>query len=486
VVLLQKKFNIMAASRQFTLFGRGRPFTFSADNMLDCFLSGCTTLVEKAVLILGPLLIAFASVIISGLSWTFFTILVPMMQREYEHSSYGTLVLSVHIGFVLFILVEIVFNYFMCVMTRNKGPAYDRVVRELAEVTGFDFPETPQDVQRFRRDFNDKMMIRMRRRQARDEQLQQQHEHQQQQAEDGQIESPHGANPLDSPTSSDHNLVTQRKIKSSNDAAAKKNKTGPPPPAPKVIRNWMLMAPDEWGFCTRSNQPKPPRSHYDHVTKTLVLCLDHYCPWMFNAVGYFNYRYFCNFLAYVEIAMIYGACMAYRPFVNASSPQYRKQVLEFRKTGVWKHLYAYTPINTERMPISLAFMLCLAVGIAVACLGGFHLYLVVTGQTTIEFHGNWVNRSKAKRLGQKWRNPYDLGWRRNVQQVYGAQPFLWAFLIPSTREPDFLPLPLLGEDGKRKHARKKRDTLQVHTDNELDREQTVPFTSSLANVEHIV
>ena len=54
-------------------------------------------------------------------------------------------------------------------------------------------------------------------------------------------------------------------------------------PSPKQIRNWMLMAPDEWGYCSRSNLPKPPRSHYDHVTKTLVLCLDHYCPWMFNA-----------------------------------------------------------------------------------------------------------------------------------------------------------------------------------------------------------
>ncbi|KAG7341462.1 DHHC palmitoyltransferase [Nitzschia inconspicua] len=468
-------------TRQFTLFGRGRAFSFSADNVLDCVLSTCTTLIEKAVLILGPLLIAFASVIISGLSWTFFTILVPMMKQDYEHYPFGNLIMVAHVSFVLFLLTEIVFNYFMCVMTRNKGPSYDKVVRELAEVTGFDYPETPQDVQRFRRDINDIMMLRMRRRQARDEQLQQQL----QEAEEGQAESPDNNNSLtlDSPTKSDQNLVTQRKTKTTNGSPNKTKTSAKQSPSPQVIRSWMIMAPDEWGFCTRSNQPKPPRSHYDHVTKTLVLCLDHYCPWMFNAVGYFNYRYFCNFLAYVEIAMIYGASMAYRPFVNSSSPQYRKQVLEFRKTGVWKHLYAYTPINTERMPISLAFMLCLAVGIAVACLGGFHLYLVVTGQTTIEFHGNWVNKTKAKRLGQKWRNPYDLGWKRNVQQVYGTQPFLWAFLIPSTREPDFLPLPLLGEDGKRKHLRKKRDKLQLHSG---DSEQTVPLTSSSNNDGDIV
>lgn len=157
--------------------------------------------------------------------------------------------------------------------------------------------------------------------------------------------------------------------------------------------------------------------------------------------------------------MMYGVFMAYRPFVNSSSLNYKKQALEFRKTGVWKHIYPFTPINTERTAITLAFMLCLAVGIAVACLGGFHLYLTLTGQTTIEFHGNFVSKQKAKRLGQKYRNPYDLGWRRNLQQVYGFQrPFWLAFLIPSTREPDFLPLPMNGEEGKRKHLRRAKGT----------------------------
>ena len=42
-------------------------------------------------------------------------------------------------------------------------------------------------------------------------------------------------------------------------------------------------APDEWGYCQKTNQPKPPRSHYDYVSKSLVMCMDHYCPWMFNA-----------------------------------------------------------------------------------------------------------------------------------------------------------------------------------------------------------
>lgn len=86
-----------------------------------------------------------------------------------------------------------------------------------------------------------------------------------------------------------------------------------------------------------------------------------------------------------------------------------------------------------------------------ACLGGFHLYLCLTAQTTIEFHGNFGNRRKANRLNKKWSNPYSLGWKRNFQQIYGTQPMWKALLLPSTREPEFLPLPLPGDKGKRIH-----------------------------------
>lgn len=149
--------------------------------------------------------------------------------------------------------------------------------------------------------------------------------------------------------------------------------------------------------------------------------------------------------------MMYGMILTYQPFQNTSGPLYRQQVQEYRRTGEWKHLYPMVPINAERLPISLAFMLCLAVGMAVACLGGFHLYLCLTAQTTIEFHGNFMNRRKAKRLNKKWTNPYSLGsWKRNFQQVFGASMPWWkAILIPSRREPEFLPLPLPGDAGRR-------------------------------------
>ncbi|GMI21174.1 hypothetical protein TeGR_g6669 [Tetraparma gracilis] len=99
-------------------------------------------------------------------------------------------------------------------------------------------------------------------------------------------------------------------------------------------------------------------------------------------------------------------------------------------------------------------MMCLSIGIAVSCLLGFHLFLSVTSQTTIEFHGNVSSWRRARHRGLLWSNPYDLGWRRNLQNIWGESLTPLA-LLPSTREPEYLPLPLPGPRGKRESRGKK-------------------------------
>ena len=314
-----------SSRRSFNLFG-SRRFSFS-DNIIDSSISIFTMCVERVILLLGPVLICFASAIISGLSWTFFSIYLPMMQRSLVDASpvRRWIEIGINITFVVFILIEIIFNYYMCVTTRNTGPSFNKVVLELAESTNFDYPSTPQDVARFRRDFNDKMMQRMRRRQAREaEQRQQQQQLLQQQRSTSKccenknciefnqtsasvtrsnknrentntiaIVAASSSSSVINPTTvniSDNGSekVTLRKTtrqqqqsSCNNGNSSNANVT----PATQ-IRSWMIMTPDEWGFCQRTNQPKPPRSHFDHVSKTLVLCMDHYCPWMFNVSKY--------------------------------------------------------------------------------------------------------------------------------------------------------------------------------------------------------
>merc|ERR1712066_1121052 len=73
--------------------------------------------------------------------------------------------------------------------------------------------------------------------------------------------------------------------------------------------------------------------------------------------------------------------------------------------------------------VSLSFIISASISFALCILGGFHLYLVLTNQTTIEFHGNMSNKAKARRRGEYYRNPYDQGRRRNFKQVFGPEDF---------------------------------------------------------------
>jgi hypothetical protein len=52
---------------------------------------------------------------------------------------------------------------------------------------------------------------------------------------------------------------------------------------------WVNLSPYEWSMCKRTGHLKPPRAHYDSVSKSLVMNLDHHCPWMGNAVSKQSY-----------------------------------------------------------------------------------------------------------------------------------------------------------------------------------------------------
>jgi len=165
---------------------------------------------------------------------------------------------------------------------------------------------------------------------------------------------------------------------------------------------------------------------------------------------------------------------------------------------------SYIPTPNERTSIALGFMICLCLGCAVGCLLVFHLYLTVSAQTTIEFHGNWAKRRKNK----GWVNPYSAGsWKRNWEMVYGTRYHYseggdddddrnddedesdgvdainnhhcndqysyrgcWGVLMammPSKREPEFLPIPFDGVLIRRKN---RADSRLDDMDEKLDEE----------------
>jgi palmitoyltransferase len=180
---------------------------------------------------------------------------------------------------------------------------------------------------------------------------------------------------------------------------------------------------------------------------------------MFNTVGYFNYRYFYNFLLFVSVGMLYGVSITWYSFLSVRGYEYHQQVKLSREQHLPEtlHMFDYVPIPSERHAIAFSFLLCMSVGVAVLTLFGFHTYLLLTGQTTIEFHGNCANKRRAKQQKKKYQNPYDLGTKRNFEQVYGTGHPVWAIVIPSARAPQFLPLPIPGKEGLRPSYVGKKD-----------------------------
>ena len=88
----------------------------------------------------------------------------------------------------------------------------------------------------------------------------------------------------------------------------------------------------------------------------------------------------------------------------------------------------YTPVDgvspSHEGLIFFTLVLTSAAACAVGALLGLHTYLVLTNQTTIEMYANRKAAAKAKRRGDAWNNPYDLGAKRNWLSVLGAGPLL--------------------------------------------------------------
>jgi hypothetical protein len=185
--------------------------------------------------------------------------------------------------------------------------------------------------------------------------------------------------------------------------------------------------------------------------------------------------------------MLYGVIMSWEPFFLSKSRLYKDQMILQRNYDRQHHLLKdaknkfywddqryidmerirpMMPIRDEKMLITLCFMLCTAVGLAVLLLGSFHIYLTISAQTTIEFHHNFHQRKLARIQKKKWSNPYSLhNYRLNWEQVYGIGYgknvlSIVLSLLPSSRERDYYPAPVPGNEIRATVLQRRMEKLQ--------------------------
>ncbi|RUP48033.1 DHHC palmitoyltransferase-domain-containing protein [Jimgerdemannia flammicorona] len=159
--------------------------------------------------------------------------------------------------------------------------------------------------------------------------------------------------------------------------------------------------------CKKCHLPKPERAHHCSVCNTCVLKFDHHCPWIHNCVGHFNHRYFLLFMTYMVVAALYFVIVAWGPFLRS---------LDF--LNEWPYWY-------PRALMAFSVVLAVAMGVALggrigemtesltltfrsyfaplsrtAALCGWHYYLIITGQTTVEFYNNQYEKGLLKSQGE--------------------------------------------------------------------------------------
>ncbi|KAG8080631.1 hypothetical protein GUJ93_ZPchr0007g4767 [Zizania palustris] len=161
--------------------------------------------------------------------------------------------------------------------------------------------------------------------------------------------------------------------------------------------NWDATYPDSERqgsaprYCSRCQNGKPPRCHHCSVCNRCVLKMDHHCVWV----------------VYTFIETVLDTLVLLPNFIEFFRDESRR---------------SSSPGNIAVM--FLAFVLNLAFALSLLCFIGMHMSLVTSNTTSIEVH--------ERRNSVSWK--YDLGWRKNLEQVFGTKMLLWFLPLYSAED----------------------------------------------------
>lgn len=159
---------------------------------------------------------------------------------------------------------------------------------------------------------------------------------------------------------------------------------------------------ETWRYCQICRGLKPPRCHHCSSCGECYYKLCHHCPALGKCVGRDNYPFFFRFL----ISAWFGSL-----FLGITCSHIQKQSVEMINL-----LFATTVASS-------------AVGVAVGVLGTWHIYLLLSGQTTIE----WLENMQMKRMriprAKEWGwggGPFNKGIYGNVREGFGDGYWRWS------------------------------------------------------------
>ena len=130
------------------------------------------------------------------------------------------------------------------------------------------------------------------------------------------------------------------------------------------------LDPESFLRCRKCSGMKPPRAHHCSVCNKCCLKMDHHCPWIGNCVGFYNYKFFVNFLLFSVVLCF---------FVLLNSIPAALRFMSFGKAvSEGSASIAIIILSAIHGMVGLAFF------ISVQFLLYFHMKLVTVNSTTLE------------------------------------------------------------------------------------------------------
>jgi len=163
-------------------------------------------------------------------------------------------------------------------------------------------------------------------------------------------------------------------------------------------------------YCLICHIFKPERCHHCSACNRCVLNMDHHCPWLNNCIGFYNRKFFLLLLTYAILAKFDITIVYFMDWFNLARELLSSSDAVYPWNSAYLMMICY-PLNCVMFVVLITFF-------------KFHIQLIIDNMTTIEY----MDKKRGPEARHEAIN-YDMGFYYNFIQIFGKNPWLWAFPI---------------------------------------------------------